>query len=162
MGYHAIIEMLTKNLGQGKVDLQLKDGKTALMLACKNGYAESVEELLNSGADPELKENDYSRDGFSAIMHAALYGHDKCIAVVVRHVKKKIAEEETAAATSMQRCERGRQVRQPAHTACDPSPTPSVPEPTASSAGRCARQRRSACPAARHGNRQRGPNPQKY
>ena len=36
VGYHAIIEMLTKNLGQGKVDLRLKDGKTALKMAGNN------------------------------------------------------------------------------------------------------------------------------
>ena len=93
-GYEEVVELLAKNLGQGQVDLKLKDGKTALMLACKNGNAESAEELLKYGADPELKENDTSPDGFSAIMHAALYGHDKCIAVVLRYAKQRLEDGE--------------------------------------------------------------------
>jgi ankyrin repeat protein len=90
MGHHSIVEMLAKNLGQGNVDLKMADGKTALMLACKNGHAESAEELLKFGAEPSLQEvfGMENVDGFSAIMHAALYCHDECIAVVLRHEKK--------------------------------------------------------------------------
>ena len=93
VGHHAIVEMLARSLGPGNVDLRLNDGKTALMLACKNGFAEVAAELLNFGADPNLQESN-DADGFSAIMHAALYGHDECIAVVLRHVKKKVVEVE--------------------------------------------------------------------
>ncbi len=93
VGHHAIVEMLARSLGPGNVDLRLNDGKTALMLACKNGFAEVAAELLNFGADPNLQESN-DADGFSAIMHAALYGHHECIAVVLRHVKKKVVEVE--------------------------------------------------------------------
>ena len=38
------------------VDAPLRDGKTPLMLACKNGHHAAVELLLHHRADPRLHE----------------------------------------------------------------------------------------------------------
>ncbi len=63
-GYGEIVEAL---LAKGAaVDVQFKDGATALIMASQSGYGEIVEALLAKGADTELR----AKDGHTALDHA--------------------------------------------------------------------------------------------
>ena len=70
-----------------EIDHTLEDGKTALMLACKIGNPMTAKVLLGAKADPTLCDlrQPPNSDGFSPIMHAALFGHVECVATVLRH-----------------------------------------------------------------------------
>ena len=73
-------------LAPKEIDQTLEDGKTALMLACKIGHPMTAKVLLGAKADPTLRElRGKGADGFSPIMHAALFGHVECVATVLRH-----------------------------------------------------------------------------
>ena len=54
-GYPEIIQVLLKK--GAKIDLQNKDGVTALMWAALHGHEEAVKTLLANGADPNLESN---------------------------------------------------------------------------------------------------------
>ena len=72
--------------------MKLEDGKTPLMLACKNGHRRTTELLLKKGADPSLKDEFDEKngsDGFTSIMFAALFGKHDCVNEVISHLKRK-------------------------------------------------------------------------
>ena len=86
VGHLGVIQQLVDALAPTQIDHPLADGKTALMLACKIGHPMAVKMLLMAKADPMLREvRDKVSDGFSPIMHAALFGHVECIATVLRY-----------------------------------------------------------------------------
>ena len=85
MGHLGVIQQLVDALAPTQIDHPLADGKTALMLACKIGHPKTAKVLLGAKADPMLREDRKSADGFSPIMHAALFGHVECIATVLRY-----------------------------------------------------------------------------
>ena len=86
MGALSVVQQLVEALDPTEIDQTLEDGKTALMLACKIGHPMTAKVLLGAKADPTLRERrDTGADGFSPIMHAALFGHVECVATVLRH-----------------------------------------------------------------------------
>ena len=86
MGHLDVIQQLVAALDPTQIDYPLADGKTALMLACKIGHPMTAEALLGAKADPMLREDrSKGADGFSSIMHAALFGHVECVATVLRN-----------------------------------------------------------------------------
>ena len=86
MGHLDVIQQLVAALDPTQIDYPLADGKTALMLACKIGHPMTAEALLGAKADPMLREDrSKGADGFSPIMHAALFGHVECVATVLRN-----------------------------------------------------------------------------
>ena len=85
VGHLGVIQQLVDALAPTQIDHPLADGKTALMLACKIGHPMTVKVLLGAKADPMLREDRKSADGFSPIMHAALFGHVECVATVLRY-----------------------------------------------------------------------------
>ena len=82
-----MVQQLVDALDPKEIDHTLDDGKTALMLACKIGNPMTAKVLLEAKADPTLRElrQPPNSDGFSPIMHAALFGHVECVATVLRH-----------------------------------------------------------------------------
>ena len=87
VGTLSVVQQLVEALDPKEIDHTLEDGKTALMLACKIGHPMTAKVLLGAKADPTLRElRDKGADGFSPIMHAALFGHVECVATVLRHV----------------------------------------------------------------------------
>ena len=79
-----MIQQLVAALDPTQIDYPLADGKTALMLACKIGHPMTAKVLLGAKADPMLREDRSKEvDGFSSIMHAALFGHTQCVATVL-------------------------------------------------------------------------------
>ena len=87
VGTLSVVQQLVEALDPKEIDQTLEDGKTALMLACKIGHPMTAKLLLEAKADPTLRElRDKGADGFSPIMHAALFGHVECVATVLRHV----------------------------------------------------------------------------
>ena len=85
MGHLDVIQQLVAALDPTQIDYPLADGKTALMLACKIGHPMTAKVLLGAKADPMLREDrSKGADGFSSIMHAALFGHVECVATVLR------------------------------------------------------------------------------
>ena len=86
MGTLSVVQQLVGALDPKEIDQTLEDGKTALMLACKIGHPMTAKVLLGAKADPTLRElRGKGADGFSPIMHAALFGHVECVATVLRH-----------------------------------------------------------------------------
>ena len=86
MGTLSVVQQLVDALDPKEIDHTLEDGKTALMLACKFGHPMTAKVLLGAKADPTLRElRGKGADGFSPIMHAALFGHVECVATVLRH-----------------------------------------------------------------------------
>ena len=87
-GTLSVVQHLVDALDPKEIDHTLEDGKTALMLACKIGHPMTAKVLLDAKADPTLRELRQlpNSDGFSPIMHAALFGHVECVATVLRHV----------------------------------------------------------------------------
>ena len=86
MGHLGVIQQLVEALVPKEIDHPLADGKTALMLACKIGHPMTAKVLLGAKADPMLREErGKGADGFSSIMHAALFGHVECVATVLRN-----------------------------------------------------------------------------
>ena len=77
-----MVQELVKVLDHTQIDQMLADGMTALMLACKNSHPMVARALLEAKADPMLCD---TRDGFSPIMHAALFGHIDCVTAVLRN-----------------------------------------------------------------------------
>ena len=69
MGHPDVCQLLLK--WNAEVDARLKDGKTPLMLSCKNGHVESTQMLLEQGADETLKENDATPKEKAEQVHAA-------------------------------------------------------------------------------------------
>ena len=57
------------------VDVQDKQGRSALMLSSKNGYLEIVKILVNVGAALNLQGNEMSYGGNTALMYACRNGH---------------------------------------------------------------------------------------
>ena len=87
VGTLSVVQQLVEALDPKEIDQTLEDGKTALMLACKIGNPMTAKVLLGAKADPTLCElRGKGADGFSPIMHAALFGHVECVATVLRHV----------------------------------------------------------------------------
>ena len=81
-----MIQQLVEALDSAQIDYPLADGKTALMLACKIGHPMTAKVLLGAKADPMLREDrSKEADGFSSIMHAALFGHTQCVATVLHN-----------------------------------------------------------------------------
>ena len=79
--------------GQGAprwaVDAPLNDGRTALMLACKNGHLAAAELLLQHRADPCLHECPVAAagaaaGGLTALMLATQFGKTACAAAVLK------------------------------------------------------------------------------
>ena len=87
VGTLSVVQQLVEALDPREIDQTLEDGKTALMLACKIGHPMTAKVLLGAKADPTLRElrQPPNSDGFSPIMHAALFGHVECVATVLRH-----------------------------------------------------------------------------
>mgnify|MGYP002025539370 CR=1 FL=1 len=87
VGTLSVVQQLVEALDLKEIDQTLEDGKTALMLACKIGHPMTAKVLLGAKADPTLRElrQPPNSDGFSPIMHAALFGHVECVATVLRH-----------------------------------------------------------------------------
>ena len=87
VGTLSVVQQLVEALDPKEIDQTLEDGKTALMLACKIGHPMTAKVLLGAKADPMLRElrQPPNSDGFSPIMHAALFGHVECVATVLRH-----------------------------------------------------------------------------
>jgi len=87
VGTLSVVQQLVDALDPKEIDHTLEDGKTALMLACKIGNPMTAKVLLEAKADPTLREIRQlpNSDGFSPIMHAALFGHVECVATVLRH-----------------------------------------------------------------------------
>ena len=61
------------------LDLQNNEGKTALMMACQQGYHENVAFLLQKGASMNLRDN----KGKTALMTACQQGYHKSVAVLL-------------------------------------------------------------------------------
>ena len=90
VGTLSVVQQLVEALDPKEIDRTLEDGKTALMLACKRGHTMTAKVLLGAKADPTLRElRDKGADGFTPIMHAALFGHVECVATVLRHVLRQ-------------------------------------------------------------------------
>ena len=86
MGHLGVTQQLVEALAPKEIDHPLADGKTALMLACKIGHPMTAKVLLGAKANPMLREErGKGADGFSSIMHAALFGHVECVATVLRN-----------------------------------------------------------------------------
>ena len=85
MGHLDVIQQLVAALDPTQIDYPLADGKTALMLACKIGHPMTAKVLLGAKANPMLHEDRSKADGFSSVMHAALFGHTPCVATVLRN-----------------------------------------------------------------------------
>ena len=85
MGHLDVIQQLVAALDPTQIDYPLADGKTALMLACKIGHPMTAKVLLGAKANPLLHEDRSKADGFSPVMHAALFGHTPCVATVLRN-----------------------------------------------------------------------------
>ena len=83
MGYVEVGKTLLQ--AGAKVDAPLRDGKTPLMLSCKNGHCKMTELLLKHGAEPTEQERNGEQEGFTPIMHAALFGKVECVEVVIGH-----------------------------------------------------------------------------
>ena len=91
VGYPDVVQQLVDVLDANEIDHMLTDGKTALMLACKIGNPMTAKVLLGANADPLLREAPVpTADGFSSIMHAALFGHVECIATVLRNAGQNL------------------------------------------------------------------------
>ena len=90
-GYIAVVQQLVEVLEPKEVDHTLEDGKTALILACKIGHPRTVKVLLEAKADPLLKDHrNRGADGFTPIMHAALFGNVECVATVLRNARQDL------------------------------------------------------------------------
>ena len=90
VGHLGVTQQLVEALAPKEIDHPLADGKTALMLACKIGHPMTVKVLLGAKANPMLHEDRNKTDGFSPIMHAALFGHVECIATVLRNAGQNL------------------------------------------------------------------------
>ena len=55
------------------------EGRTPLLIAAMEGHTVMVKTLLLAGADPDLK----SYDGYSALRHAVLEGHQDAARLLV-------------------------------------------------------------------------------
>jgi ankyrin repeat protein len=79
-GITGIVELL---LESNKYDLNYAhdNGDTALMLACENGYYETVVFLLNKKANVNKKR----KDGVTALMFAAQNGHVEIVRKLIKH-----------------------------------------------------------------------------
>ena len=60
-------------------------GATAVMWACERGHEQIVRDLMQAGADSDIR-NDY---GWTALMYAALNGHGKCIRALFEGPQKE-------------------------------------------------------------------------
>ena len=81
-GHLGVVQELVRVLNHAQIDHTLANGMTALMLACKIGHPTTAKALLEVKADPMLYDK---TDGFSPIMHAALFGHIDCVTTVLRN-----------------------------------------------------------------------------
>ena len=99
VGTLSVVQQLVDALDPKEIDHTLEDGKTALMLACKIGHPMTAKVLLGAKADPTLRElrQPPNSDGFSPIMHAALFGHVECVATVLRHAGQDSLREHNGA-----------------------------------------------------------------
>ncbi|WP_430625530.1 ankyrin repeat domain-containing protein, partial [Staphylococcus aureus] len=61
------------------MDEGANDGASPLMIAAQQGFNDSVELLINSGANP----NKYANDGVNALHLAAECGHPKTIGLLI-------------------------------------------------------------------------------
>lgn len=64
-----------------KADTIHSNGKTALMVAAKNGDSDRVRQLIEQGADVNRANN----NGGTSIMYAALSGNPETVTVLLRH-----------------------------------------------------------------------------
>lgn len=76
LGKPAVVASLA---GDADVNLQNKNGWTALMLAARNGYLEIVQMLLRAGADPGLA----ARNGATARSFAKRNRHSEVVLLLV-------------------------------------------------------------------------------
>jgi len=61
------------------IDLQDKDGESALILAAANGHSACVTALIEAKADVNLP----AENGGSALMFAAANGHSPCVTALI-------------------------------------------------------------------------------
>jgi ankyrin repeat protein len=66
------------------INLQAKDGDTALMEAAANGYKDLVSALLSAGADPNLQTTS-GLSGRTALMMASGNGHTHIVSTLLEH-----------------------------------------------------------------------------
>ena len=78
-GWVQVVEILLR--GGAELDLQARDGGTALMWAASNGHERVVELLQQHGAEVNAQAN----DGVTALMLAARDGHEPVDEVLLRH-----------------------------------------------------------------------------
>ena len=73
-------EMLEPLIAMGAgVDIQGKNGSTALMRAARHGHTETVKALKEMGAGLDIQDN----DGFTALIRAALTGHTETVKALI-------------------------------------------------------------------------------
>lgn len=69
------------------VELDATDKRrwTAMMKAARQGHLDCIQVLLHAGADTKWAD----LDGFSALVYAAMWGHEKVISLLLAHLAKK-------------------------------------------------------------------------
>ena len=78
-GHEPIVEMLLQR--KAAVDLQNRDGGTALIAAARNGHIAVAHRLLAAGAKTEVR----ARVGKTALQIANRSGHAECAVVIAEH-----------------------------------------------------------------------------
>lgn len=82
-GFENYVELLMER----KADLNRTDDferETALMKAARNGFARSLSVLLNTVVEQPRMVNKKNRDGKTALMLAAWYGHTECVELLLK------------------------------------------------------------------------------
>jgi ankyrin repeat protein len=81
------IEIVTKLIAQkANLDLQGRDGATALWLAAENNQLDVVKALLKANADPNIQDH----TGWSALMRAVYQGNLKCVEAIAEKSRQEV------------------------------------------------------------------------
>ncbi|GIY35828.1 KN motif and ankyrin repeat domain-containing protein 4 [Caerostris darwini] len=81
--FDIVEELLNYDFGPELLTQKNKSRQTPLMNAASQDSVEMVRMLLEAGADPNLQDN----DGSTALMYAAVHGHEPCIQLLLDHPK---------------------------------------------------------------------------